>query len=497
MYLRQTHSAATLLGMALACCLSLTACGGGKSPEKETGATVTPSPAQPSTTPSAAPSADEAREIARDAYVYGVPMVDTYKTVYAFNVDKGNPQYKGPFNSILNIARVFTPEDTAFVTPNSDTPYSFAMLDLRAEPVVITVPKMEKDRYFVFQLMDLYTFNFDYIGSRATGNDGGSFLIAGPGWKGEAPAGITKVIRSETDLVSVVGRTQLFNPGDLDNVKKIQAGYRVQPLSAFTGGAAPPAAPEIQWIKPTPPAEDRTSLEFFNQLAFLLQFAQPAHPSETALRERFAMLGIKPGQPFDAGSLSAEMQAALKEGMAEGQKQIDAKRASLGGKTDTLFGNRDFLKNDYVARATGTQVGIGANSREEAMYPILDKDASGQPLDGSKGRYTLHFAKGELPPVDALWSVTMYGLPQQLLVKNPINRYLINSPMLPELKKDADGGLTIYIQNESPGKDKQANWLPAPEGPFVMFMRYYRPKPELLENRWQTPPVEKAGDVTP
>jgi hypothetical protein len=483
--------------MALACCLSLTACGGGESPEKENGATVTPSPAQPSTTPSATRSADEAREIARDAYVYGVPMVDTYKTVYAFNVDKGNPQYKGPFNSILNIARVFTPEDTAFVTPNSDTPYSFAMLDLRAEPVVITVPKMEKDRYFVFQLMDLYTFNFDYIGSRATGNDGGSFLIAGPSWKGEAPAGITKVIRSETDLVSVVGRTQLFNPGDLDNVKKIQAGYRVQPLSAFTGGAAPPAAPEIQWIKPTPPAQDRTSLEFFNQLAFLLQFAQPAHPSETALRERFAMLGIKPGQPFDAGSLSPEMQAALKEGMAEGQKQIDAKRASLGGKTDTLFGNRDFLKNDYVARATGTQVGIGANSREEAMYPILDKDASGQPLDGSKGRYTLHFAKGELPPVDAFWSVTMYGLPQQLLVKNPINRYLINSPMLPELKKDADGGLTIYIQNQSPGKDKQANWLPAPEGPFVMFMRYYRPKPELLENRWQTPPVEKTGDATP
>ncbi len=169
----------------------------------------------------------------------------------------------------------------------------------------------------------------------------------------------------------------------------------------------------------------------------------------------------------------------------------------MGGKTDTLFGDRDFLKNDYVARATGTQVGIGANSREEAMYPILDKDASGQPLDGSKGRYTLHFAKGELPPVDAFWSVTMYGLPQQLLVKNPINRYLINSPMLPELKKDADGGLTIYIQNQSPGKDKQANWLPAPEGPFVMFMRYYRPKRELLENRWQTPPVEKARDVTP
>jgi hypothetical protein len=485
------------LALAIIGCTSLSACRNREAQDTGTEGppavnSERPSASQDSTTP----TPEEARAIARDAYLYGVPMVDTYKTVYAFNVDKGNPQYKGPFNSVLNIARVFTPDDTAFVTPNSDTPYSFAMLDLRAEPVVITVPKMEKDRYFVFQLMDLYTFNFDYIGSRATGNDGGSFLIAGPGWKGEAPKGITKVIRSETDLVSVVGRTQLFNPGDLDNVKKIQSGYQVQPLSAFTGGPAPPAAPPVQWIKPTPPAEDRTSLDFFSQLAFLLQFAQPPHPSEVALRERFAKIGIEAGKPFDPSQLSPELRAALSEGMADGQKQIDAKRASLGGKTDALFGNRDFLKNDYLARATGTQVGIGANSREEAMYPILDKDAEGQPLDGSKGKYVLRFAKDQLPPVNAFWSATMYELPSQLLVKNPLNRYLINSPMLPGLKKDADGGLTLYVQAESPGKDKEANWLPAPKGPFVMFMRYYWPKPELLEGKWETPTVTKVPDAT-
>lgn len=444
------------------------------------------------TTPAGAVSPVEARSIAADAYVYGVPMVDQYKTMHAFSVDKTNPQYKGPFNAILNIARVFTPDDTAFVTPNSDTPYSFIGLDLRAEPIVITVPKMEKNRYFVFQLMDLYTFNFDYIGTRSTGNDGGTYLIAGPHWQGETPKGITKVIRSETDLASVVGRTQLFNPADLDNVKKIQAGYKVQPLSAFLGTPAPPAAPEVQWLKPIPPGQDQSSLEIFNQLAFLLQFAQPPHTSETALLARFAKLGIVPGQPFDATKLSPELQAALKAGIAEGQQQIDAKRASLGGKTDTLFGDRDFLKNDYVARATGTQVGIGANSREEAMYPILDKDADGQPLDGSKGKYTLRFAPGQLPPVNAFWSVTMYDLPQQLLVKNSINRYLINSPMLPQLKKDADGGLTIYIQSDSPGKDKEANWLPAPNGPFVVFMRYYWPKQALLEDQWKTPAVTRA-----
>jgi hypothetical protein len=440
----------------------------------------------------AAVSEAEARAIARDAYVYGLPMVDQYRVMYAYSVDKTNPQYQGPFNSILNIARVFTPDDTAFVTPNSDTPYSFAGLDLRSEPVVITVPKMEKNRYFVFQLMDLYTFNFAYIGSRTTGNNGGNYLIAGPGWKGATPKGITNVVHSETSLVSVVGRTQLFNPDDLDNVKKIQAGYKVQPLSAFEGTQAPPPAPPVDWIKPIPPTEERTSLGFFNELAFLLQFAQPPHASEIALRKRFAEIGIEPGKPFDASALSPALQAALKQGMLDGQKAIDERRASLHGKTDQLFGDRAFLKNDYVARATGTQVGIGANSRDEALYPILDHDAKGEALDGSKHKYMLRFAKGQQPPVNAFWSITMYDLPQQLLVKNPINRYLINSPMLPHMKTDPDGGLTIYIQADSPGKDKESNWLPAPKGPFVTFMRYYWPKPALLDGQWKTPAIQRV-----
>jgi hypothetical protein len=440
----------------------------------------------------AAVSEAEARAVSRDAYVYGLPMVDTYRVMYAYSVDKDNPQYKGPFNSVLNIARVFTPDDTAFVTPNSDTPYTFSGLDLRSEPVVVTVPKMEKNRYFVFQLMDLYTFNFAYIGSRTTGNDGGNYMIAGPGWTGATPKDVTKVIHSETSLVSIVGRTQLFNSDDLDNVKKIQAGYKVQPLSTFEGTAAPPQAPAVSWIKPIAPAEERTSLAFFNELAFLLQFAQPPHPSEVALRKRFAEIGIEPGKPFDASTLSPALQDALKQGMLDGQKAIDERRASLHGKTDQLFGDRAFLKNDYVARATGTQVGIGANSRDEALYPILDQDAQGQTLDGSKHKYTLRFTKGQQPPVNAFWSITMYDLPQQLLVKNPINRYLINSPMLPNMKTDPAGGITIYIQADSPGKDKESNWLPAPKGPFVTFMRYYWPKPALLDGQWKTPAIQRA-----
>lgn len=433
----------------------------------------------------------EAEAIAKDAYVYGVPMVSSYGTMFAFSIDKNNPEYKGPFNSVLNIARVFTPDDKGFVTPNSDTPYSFIGLDLRSEPMVLTIPPIDKNRYFVFQLMDLYTFNFDYIGTRTTGNDGGTYLIAGPNWHGDTPQGITKVIQSETELVNVVGRTQLFNPADLDKVKAIQGDYKLQTLSTFLGQPAPTSAQDTNWRKPLNPADQRTSLEFFNVLNFALQFA-PTHPSEVELRERFAKIGVEPGKTIDVSSLSDQMKAALQAGMNEGQKEIDARRAGLGGNIDQLFGTREFLKNDYVARAVGTQVGIGANSREEALYPLYERDAANQPLDGSHGRYILRFAGGKFPPVNAFWSLTMYDLPNQLLVTNPLNRYLINTPMLPDLKMDADGGLTIYIQHDSPGDDKKSNWLPAPNGPFMMAMRYYWPKPELLAGDWKSPMVEKV-----
>jgi hypothetical protein len=433
----------------------------------------------------------EVRAIAKKAYIYGFPTVDMYLTMYAFSIAKGNPQYKGPFNEPLSFARVFTPDDSAFVTPNSDTPYTFLGLDLRAEPIVITIPPVEKNRYWVFQMMDLYTYNFDYLGTRTTSNDGGTFLIAGPRWKGTVPPGITKTIRAETEFVNVVGRTQLFNSADLEKVKAIQAKYKAQPLSAFLGKPAAAVAPVIRWIAPVPPDQMKTSLRFFNVMSFLLQFC-PTLPDEAALRGSFARIGVGPGKTISFETLSPEMKAAYQEGMADGQKEIDARREATKGDVSSLFGTRAFLNNDYVARATGAQMGIGANSKEEALYPIYEKDSDGQTLDGSKARYTLHFAKGEFPPVNAFWSLTMYDLPQQLLVKNPINRYLINSPMLPELKLDADGGLTIYIQPDSPGKEEEANWLPAPKAPFMLTMRYYLPKPGLLDGSWKSPAVVRV-----
>ena len=438
-------------------------------------------------------AAAEARVIAKQAYTYGFPMVDSYRIQHAYFVDTKNPEYKGPWNQIINIPRVYTPADTAIQTPNSDTPYSMVGMDLRAEPIVLTVPPIEKGRYFSIQLIDSYTFNFDYIGSRTTGNDGGSFLIAGPGWKGETPKGVTKAFRSETEFALAVYRTQLFNPADLDNVKKIQAGYKAEPLSAFLGQPAPTAAPTIDFIKPLTPDEEKTSLAFFNILNFVLQYC-PTVPSETELMARFAKIGVGGEKTFDASTLSPEMKTAMEQGVTDAwvdlenlKKEIDAGKVTSGD----LFGTRAYLKNNYLYRMAAAVLGIYGNSKQEAMYPVYAVDAAGQKLDGAND-YTVHFASGQLPPVNAFWSLTMYDLPQSLLVANPINRYLLNSPMLAQFVKDADGGLTFYVQNESPGKDKEPNWLPAPRGPFFIAMRLYWPKAEALDGTWKQPPMKKA-----
>jgi hypothetical protein len=438
-------------------------------------------------------TAAEARAIAKEAYVYGFPLVDSYRIQHAYFVDSDNPEYKAPWNQIVSVPRVYTPADTAVQTPNSDTPYSFVGLDLRAESIVLTVPPIEKDRYFSIQLIDAYTFNFDYIGSRTTGNDGGSFLIAGPGWKGETPAGVKKVFQSETEFAFALYRTQLFNPDDLDNVKKVQAGYKAEPLSAFLGQPAPAAAPAIDFIKPLTPDEEKTSLAFFNELNFVLQFC-PTVPTETDLMARFAKIGVGAGKTFDVNTLLPEMKTAIEQGMADAwvdlgnlQKRIESGEVPIGD----LPGSRSFLKNNYLYRMGTAVLGIYGNSKEEAMYPLYGVDAEGQKLDGAN-RYTMHFAPGQLPPVNAFWSLTMYELPASLLVANPLNRYLLNSPMLPQFVKDPDGGLTLYVQNESPGADKEPNWLPAPKGPFLVFMRLYWPKQEALDGTWKHPPMTKT-----
>ncbi len=449
---------------------------------------------------SAAPSAPAAvtpaatRAIAKEAYIYGFPMVDNYRVQYAYFVDKQDPEFKGGWNEIHNTARVYTPEDKAIQTPNSDTPYSAVGADLRAEPLVLTVPPIEQDRYYSLQFVDGYTYNFNYVGSRTTGNGGGRYLLAGPNWKGDKPEGINEVIRSDTDLALVLYRTQLLGPSDLENVKKIQAGYQVTPLSVFLNQPPPAPAPAIDFVPPLTPEQQRTSPQFFEILSFAMRFA-PVLPAEKDMRQRFASIGIGPDGDFDAEKLSPEMRKAVEDGMADAWAEFDTFKKE---KVDTdqvssaeFFGTAADLKGNYLYRMAGAVLGIYGNTAAEALYPASFNDSAGAPLTGANN-YTFHFAKDQLPPVSAFWSLTMYELPQSLLVANPINRYLLNSPMLPSLVPDQDGGYTFYLQNSSPGPDRESNWLPAPPGPFFVVLRLYWPKPDALNGTWKAPKPERV-----
>ena len=439
----------------------------------------------------------EARAIAKDAFIYGYPVVDNYRIMYDYYVDKSSAEFKAPFNGITNIPRVYTPADAAVQTPNSDTPYSWLGYDLRAEPIVLGVPEMEKNRYYSLQFTDGYTFNFDYVGTRTTGNGAGHYMLAGPNWTGEKPANIDKVFHSETEFGTVVYRTQLFDPSDIDNVKKVQAGYTVQPLSEFLGTAAPTAATAIDFPTPVAHKDYLTDLEYFNILSFVLGYA-PVVPSEVDLRERFEKIGVGAGKTIDVASLDPATKEAMLKGVAEGWAEVEnllkTKIATGEVTSGDLFGTREFQKNNYLYRMAGTILGIYANSVEEALYPIYRTDADGKGFD-SKNKYTLTFEAGQLPPVNAFWSLTMYNLPQSLLVDNKLNRYLINSPMLPDLKKNADGGVTLYIQSNSPGADLESNWLPAPEASaFWMALRLYWPTEAALKGDWKAPAAKRAAN---
>jgi hypothetical protein len=439
------------------------------------------------------------KDTAQEAYVYGFPMLMNYGVMYMYFVDHNSGQFKAPFNQIYNEARVFTPKDTAIVTPNSDTPYSFVGLDLRAEPIVLCVPKIEKSRYYDVQLVDMYTFNYGYIGSRATGNDAGCFMVAGPDWNGDTPAGIKKVFHSETQFGLVGYRTQLFGPKDMPNVVKVQAGYKVQPLSAFLHQPAPPAAPAINF---PPFTKDDMKTPFASFLNFILQFCPPVE-EEKPLRAKFATIGIEAGKPFEFDKLSEAHKAEMALGIKEGYESIEKQKDNIGKNINgwlvgSALGDRAFFQGNWLLRAAAALAGIYGNSAEEAVYPIAKNDSAGQSLDGSKHNYTITFAADQFPPVNAFWSVTMYDGKTQLLIENPINRYLINSPMMPEMKKNKDGSLTLYIQKEAPSADKKSNWLPTPNGPIYLIMRLYWPKetpPSILppgSGSWQPPAIQAA-----
>ncbi|WP_286971998.1 DUF1254 domain-containing protein [Flavobacterium sp. UBA4854] len=434
-----------------------------------------------------ATSTDSITAIAKEAWIYGYPIFYNYKTIYASALNKEDRAYSG-FNKFKSFANSATPADTLVVTINNDTPYSMAALNVSDEPVVLEVPKIESDRYYVMQLVDLYTFNYEYIGTRATGNNAGKYLLAGPDWKGETPKGIDKVLRSETNLIFVVGRTQLHDPADVYNLKKIQSRYKITPLHEYTKQPAPPVK-KYNLELPVWKESDYSSPQFINVLNVLLQYASE-DSSEKELRARFAKIGLVPGTAFDSSKYPPETIKAIEKGIAEAKQELDSKVSTLKD-FGNLFGTRAELQNNYLNRAIAAAAGIYGNTKEEAVYTGASNDKDNQPLLGNN-KYVIKFSKDQLPEAKYFWSLTMYNLPKRFLVPNPINRYSIGNKTK-GLKYEPNGDLVIYLQSTSPGKDKESNWLPTPKDEKFMFvMRIYGPEPDVINNVWKMTLPEKV-----
>jgi hypothetical protein len=452
----------------------------------------------PDSKPPNAAAPSEAQAIAEEAYIYAYPMLENYRTMYVQAIDRTAPGYAAPFNEITHKTELLGPEFKDIVRPNNDTMYSMVWLDLRAQPVVITVPAIE-GRYFSVQLVDLFTHNFAYMGTRATGGESGSYLVAGPDWEGALPSDTKAVLRSESNFVYCIVRVEVRGPSDVAAVNEIQNGFRVTPLHVFLGRSRAPAASGITF--PSYDADKAKSAGFIDLLGFLLGQTKPS--GEDELMARFAEIGIRPGAVAASLDLTPALRQSIDAGIGQALLAIDeaaANPAALEGVTarsengwnggDGIFGDAAEMRSKYLARAVGAMLGLYGNDAEEAYYPMANVDAEGERLDGSRHAYTLRFEKEAMPEVDAFWSMTMYSLPDQLMVENPIRRYSIGDRS--KLRYGKDGSLTIYIQHDAPEKKHENNWLPAPDGPFSVQFRMYLPKPEALSPLYLPPGITPA-----
>jgi len=446
----------------------------------------------------AAISLEEVQAIAEEAYVYAYPMMENYRTMYVQVIDRTAPGYLGRFNEITHMTELLGPEFEDIVRPNNDTMYSFGWLDLRAQPMVITVPEIA-GRYFSVQLIDMFTHNFAYMGTRATHGEAGSYVVAGPEWQGAKPGDTKAVFRSESEFVYCVVRIEVRGPADVAAVNALQRGFLFTPLHVFLGRSRAPAASGVTF--PMYDADKAKSAAFIDLLGFLLARVRPS--GEDELMARFNEIGIRPGAGAASLSLDPPTRAAVDAGAGQGLIKIHeaaANPSSLPGVTARaehgwqgvvgMFGDGTEMRSKYLARAAAAMIGLYGNDAVEAYYPMGSSDGSGRRLDGSKHDYVIRFEEDQMPQVDAFWSMTMYSLPDQLMVANPIARYSIGDRS--KLRHGKGGSLTIYIQHEPPGNELESNWLPAPNGPFSLQFRMYLPKPEALDPPYLPPPVKSV-----
>jgi hypothetical protein len=436
-------------------------------------------------------TAEEAHAIGVDAYLYFYPLLTMDITRKQFtNIEPGKEFGKGPMNMFVSVPQYPPADFKGVVRSNFDTLYSIAWLDLTEEPLVIAAPDTA-GRFYLLPMLDMWTDVFASPGWRTTGTQAGQFLVTPPGWTGTVPAGLNH-LPAPTPFVWVIGRTKTDGAADYAAVHKIQAGYTVTPLSRL-GKSAEPVSVNIDPAvdMKTPPkiqVDSMSAADYFAYAAELLK-VHPAHISDQPILAQMKRIGIEPGKSFDMKALDPEIQTALQTVPKDAQALMTWKVPTLARVVNGWSMNTDTMGvygNYYLKRAIVAQIGLGANLPEDAIYPLNIGDVEGKPLDGSN-KYVLHFNKGETPPVNAFWSITLYD-PEGFQVGNALNRFAVSSWM--PFKTNADGSLDIYFQHESPGKDLEANWLPAPKGGFNLTMRLYGPKPEVLNGKWNPPPVK-------
>jgi len=435
----------------------------------------------------------DAHTIGVDAYLYFYPLLTMDLTrKQSTNIEPGKEPGKGPMNEFTNVAEYPPADYRTVVRVNFDTLYSIAWLDLTKEPMVVSAPNTD-GRYYLLPMLDMWTDVFASPGWRTTGTQAGNFLVTPPGWSGTVPAGMTR-ISAPTPYVWIIGRTRTDGPQDYDAVHKIQAGYKVTALSEI----GKPAKPLEVKIDPTvdmktPPKQQVDTMaadKFFAYAAELLKVSPP-HLTDQPIIAQLKRIGIEPGKSFDLAKADPAIRNALASVPEDGQRLMAWKIPTLARVANGWSMNTDTMGvygNYYLKRAIVAQFGLGANLPEDAIYPLNLGDETGKPLDGAN-KYTLHFDKGDTPPANAFWSVTLYD-PDGFQVANALNRFAVSSWM--PFKYNADGSLDLYFQNVSPGKDKEANWLPAPKGPFNLTMRLYAPRSEALTGKWNPPPVTRV-----
>jgi hypothetical protein len=424
------------------------------------------------------------------AFIYGFPYVYMAQVRYMWTTQPRNPKFV-PYMAVdhfWHASQVLTAEYQDGGSPNNDTMYSVAWVDVTDEPVILSHPDIPDDRYYTFQMSAMHSDNFGYVGRRTTGNKAGNYAIIGPGWEGQLPESVTALPPSPTPWVMILGRTLVDGSDDVPNVQALQKEYRLTPLSLWGTESEVPERRDVM----QPFDQKKDPLAPWKTLNAALA-ENPPPPKHEQLMKQFATIGIGPG--LDVEEQDQVTKENLVRAAAAGMKLLNENLQS-GWSTTTVNGWR-FLNrrvgragDDFLLRAAWQSLlGIVDNDPEESVYVGGYTDSDGEPLTGAN-RYEVHFAPGQEPPVDAFWSLTMYS--DYNLVPNPIDRYSLGDRSR-GLKRDSDGGLTIYVQHDSPGEEKESNWLPAPGGPFNFYMRMYQPRQEVLEATWAAPPVEKVG----